>query len=124
MPARFLIVDDEAAVRSLYARALELDGYETQAAATADEALTLIRTAPPDAILLDLKLPFIDGVGFLYRLRETHPRLPVAIITGMEQLDEATRDEIRSLGAELHYKPVRTTDLQSIARRLLTDPTH
>jgi DNA-binding NtrC family response regulator len=98
MRGRILIVDDDAGVRALYARALQLDGHATQLADSAQQAMQLVHDAPPDGILLDLRMPFISGVGFLYRLREIHPRLPVAIVTGMGDVDEATQEEIRTLG--------------------------
>lgn len=118
--ARILIVDDEPAVRTVYARALELDGHTTHEAASAEEGLELVRSTPPDAILLDLKMPFISGIGFLYRLREAEPTMPVAMITGMTDLDEATHEEIRVLGAELRHKPLPMAELQVIVRQLLS----
>lgn len=116
---RVLIVDDESPARSAYARDLEIDGHQVEAAESAEEALALVRSAPPDAILLDLKMPFASGLGFLYRLRETHPSIPVAILTGLAEVDDDARDEIRSLGAELYHKPIRMTELQRIVRQLL-----
>jgi DNA-binding NtrC family response regulator len=117
--ARILIVDDDAAVRGAYALALEQDGHDTQVAASAEDALTAVRQAVPEAILLDLKMPFISGFGFLYRLRKICPRVPVGIITGMTDLDEVTCEEIRNLDAELWHKPLSMADLQGVARHLL-----
>jgi DNA-binding NtrC family response regulator len=79
----------------------------------------LVDAAPPDAILLDLKMPFINGLGFLYRLRETHPNIPVAIITGVSNLDDATLREIRTLDADLRFKPLPIAAIQTVARDLL-----
>jgi DNA-binding NtrC family response regulator len=118
--ARILIVDDDAAVRGAYALALERDGHDARVAASAEDALKAIRLAVPEAILLDLKMPFISGFGFLYRLREICPRVPVGIITGMTDLDDTTREEIRNLSAELWHKPLAMADLQAVARHLLT----
>jgi DNA-binding NtrC family response regulator len=116
---RILIVDDEHEVRSIFSRALELDGYDTQLAESAQTAMGLVDAAPPDAILLDLKMPFINGLGFLYRLRETHPNIPVAIITGVSNLDDATLREIRTLDADLRFKPLPIGAIQTVARDLL-----
>jgi DNA-binding response OmpR family regulator len=118
--ARILIVDDDAAVRDAYALALEMDGHDARVAASAEDALKAIRLAVPEAILLDLKMPFISGVGFLYRLREICPRVPVGIITGMTDLDDMTWAEIRNLDAQLWHKPLAMVDLQAVARHLLT----
>ncbi len=119
MSNRILIVDDDASVGAAYALALQLDGHTTHVVERADEAMRLVRDAPPDAILLDLRMPFISGVGFLYRLREIDAKIPVAIVTGVTDIDEPTRAEIRQLGATLHHKPVPLADLQCLARQLL-----
>lgn len=116
---RVLIVDDQPEVLRVYARALEVDGCETQTAATAQAAMELISASAPDAILLDLKMPYVNGLGFLYRLRTTHPSIPVAIVTGLPALDEATTEEIRELDADLAFKPLTIAEIQAVARRLL-----
>ena len=116
---RVLIVDDQPEVLRVYARALEIDGCDTQTAASAQAALDLINATPPDAILLDLRMPYVNGLGFLYRLREAHPGIPVAIVTGAPSVDVQTTQEIQELGAELAFKPMTIAELQSVARRLL-----
>jgi DNA-binding NtrC family response regulator len=114
-----LIVDDQPEVLRVYARALEIDGYEAQTAASAQAAMDLINAAPPDAILIDLKMPYVNGLGFLYRLRETHPKIPVAIVTGLPSLDAQTTQEIQDLEADLAFKPLTIAEVQSVARRLI-----
>ena len=116
---RVLIVDDQPEVLRVYARALEVDGCDTQTAPSAQAALDLINARPPDAILLDLRMPYVNGLGFLYRLREAHPGIPVAIVTGAPSVDPQTTQEIQELGAELAFKPMTVAELQSVARRLL-----
>ena len=114
-----LIVDDQPEVLRVYARALEVDGCETETAPNAQAALDMINARPPDAILLDLKMPYVNGLGLLYRLRKLHPRIPVAIVTGAPTVDPQTTKEIEELGAELAFKPMTIAELQSVARRLL-----
>jgi len=63
------IIDDEHESLTIFSRALELDGYETATATSAEAAIELINQAPPDAIMLVLNMPYINGLGFLYRLR-------------------------------------------------------
>ncbi|HZR23231.1 MAG TPA: response regulator [Vicinamibacterales bacterium] len=116
---RILIVDDQPEVLRIYARALEIANYEPVIANSATAAMELIQTAPPDAILLDLKMPFVNGLGFLYRLRAMKPTLPVALVTGVTNLDDTTVQEIASLNAELAYKPLGITDIQTLAEKLL-----
>ena len=103
----------------LYARVLQRAGYDTQTAESAQIALALVNAAVPDALLTDLKMPYVNGLGFLYRLRQTYPHLPVAIVTASSSLDDATCREIRALGADLHYKPLRIGEIQAIARALI-----
>jgi len=114
-----LIVDDEKDLLRVYARALELDGYDTQLAESAQAATDLLAADTPDAVLLDLKMPYVNGVGLLYRLREAYPDIPVAVVTGLSTVDDATRREIRDLNAELRFKPLPIVELQALVRKLL-----
>jgi DNA-binding NtrC family response regulator len=114
-----LIVDDEREVREICSRSLKMAGYDTQAAESAHAAMALIEASSPDAILLDLKMPFESGLAFLHRLRAAHPHIPVAIVTGISNMDDATQSEIRALNADLRFKPLRIAEIQVIARDLL-----
>ena len=114
-----LIVDDEKDLLRVYARALELDGYDTQLAESAQAATDLLAADTPDAVLLDLKMPYVNGVGLLYRLREAYPDIPVAVVTGLSTVDDATRREIRDLNAELRFKPLPIVELKALVRKLL-----
>ena len=80
-PPRILIIDDQEEVRDAFSRALALDGYATRAAESADSGMQAVEAMEPDAILLDLMMPMVNGLGFLRRLRETHRRTPVVVIT-------------------------------------------
>jgi DNA-binding NtrC family response regulator len=119
MPA-ILIVDDQAEVLRLFARGLEAAGYLVHTAETVEAGMHLIDAERPDAVLVDLKMPFVNGMGMLYRLRKAYPRLPVAIITGMQDLDKETLQEIATLDASLHFKPLSIAQLQQIVGELLT----
>lgn len=119
---RVLVVDDDEGVRLTFSRVLMLDGYSVEVAANADEALGQVERRRPDAILLDLRMPLINGVGFLYRLRED-PRnqdIAVAVITGALALDDATVTDLRILCARVWHKPLSIEDIQQVARTLLT----
>src|ERR1044072_78815 len=69
-PRRVLVIDDDEAIRSAFARVLTREGYAVQVAATAEDGLNQVKQTRPDAMLLAWKIPLINGVGFLYRLRE------------------------------------------------------
>jgi two-component system response regulator MprA len=121
LQSRVLVIDDDEALRSVFARALTREGYRVQVAATAEEALGQVALERPDAILLDLKMPLINGVGFLYRLRENpaNKDIPVALITGERALDDATANDLLALSARVWHKPLSLDDLRGVARTLL-----
>ena len=80
--ATVLIVDDERNIQLSLARALSLEGYATETAGTGQEALEKIASLPVDLVLLDVKLPDLDGLAVLERARQTRPGLPVAVMSG------------------------------------------
>ena len=115
-----LIVDDQPEVLRIYARGLEVSGYRVHTAETVEAAMQLVDATPPDAVLVDLRMPYVNGMGMLYRLRKTHPRMPVAIITGMQNLDTEALQEIAMLDAAIHYKPMSIVQVVQIVEDLLT----
>jgi DNA-binding response OmpR family regulator len=119
--AKILIVDDDEGVTQTFARMLRLEGYHVRTAMTAEIGLLEADQGNPDAIILDLRMPLVDGLGFLRRLRanEAHRTIPVAIVTGDYFLDDAVANELRELGAELRFKPLWLEDLVGLARNLL-----
>ena len=119
--SKILIVDDDEGVTQTFARMLRLEGYQVRTAVSAEKGLQEAEQSHPDAIILDLRMPLIDGLGFLRRLRafEEHSTTPVAIVTGDYFLDDSISNELRELGAELRYKPLWLEDLVGLARNLL-----
>jgi len=119
--ARFLIVDDDGGLAGLFARILRLDGHDVRTATSGASALDDIAAWRPDAILLDYRMPLMNGVGFLYRLRaqETGARTPVAVITGDAVAAGTIRAECAILGATVHIKPLAFSDVLAIARELV-----
>ena len=119
--AKILIVDDDEGVTQTFARMLRLEGYQVRTAVSAEIGLREAEQSHPDAIILDLRMPLVDGLGFLRRLR-THAdqrKTPVAIVTGDYFLDETVANELQELGAELRFKPLWLEDLVGLARNLL-----
>ena len=100
---------------------LELEGYAVRTAVSAETGLKEATEHLPDAIILDLRMPLMDGLGFLRRLRghDSQKSTPVAIVTGDYFLDEAVSAELRQLGAQLKFKPMWLEDLVGLARTLL-----
>jgi two-component system response regulator PrrA len=122
--ATILIVDDDEGVTTTFARMLRLEGYEVHTAMSAETGLREAEATLPDAIILDLRMPLVDGLGFLRRLRSNaqHRHVPVAIVTGDYFLDDDVSSELTRLGAALKFKPLWLEDLVSLARTLLSDP--
>ena len=118
---RVLVVDDDEALRSVYSRVLTKEGYTVHLSASAEDALAYVKEERPDAILLDLRMPLINGVGFLYRLRQdpANQSIAVALITGEATLDEPTIGDLRSLSAQVWHKPLSLDDIRQVTRQLL-----
>lgn len=119
--ATILVVDDDEGVTQTFARMLRLEGYDVRTAMNAESGLREADRSHPDAIILDLRMPLVDGLGFLRRLRARGEQrdTPVAIVTGDYFLDDQVSAELRELGAELKFKPLWLEDLVGLARHLL-----
>jgi DNA-binding response OmpR family regulator len=116
-----LIVDDDEGVAQTFARMLRLEGFVVRTAMTAEIGWREVESISPDAIILDMRMPLVDGLGFLRRLREReNSRLtPVAVVTGDYFLDDEVSAQLRALGAELRFKPMWLEDLVGLARTLI-----
>lgn len=121
MTGHLLVVDDDEGVTQTFARMLMLEGHQVRTANSAEEGLREAESTDLDAIILDLRMPFINGLGFLYRLRERqrHRETPVVIVTGDYCLDDSVTSELRDLGVEVRFKPLWLDDLVDLARELL-----
>ncbi len=119
--ARVLIIDDDPGAIGTFARMLRLEGYHVDTALDAVSGLRIVHTSRPDAILLDLRMPGVDGLEFLRRLRaiDDHRQTPVAIVTGVQPLDDAVVDELHELGADVRFKPLWIEELLMLVQRLL-----
>lgn len=95
--AEILIVDDEANVRRMLASLLESEGFRTREAGTGAEAIQAVEASEPEAVLLDLMLPGMNGLEALQRLRERRPDLSVVMMSGKATLRDAV--EATKLGA-------------------------
>ena len=117
MNKRILVVDDEPTIRELVADALREAGYQVYLAANGAEALQLMQGHAPDAIVLDLMMPFLDGSGFV-ELKRLNPRfaaIPVLVVTAAYGAYAAAE----RLGADACLsKPFELDDLVSAVDRL------
>lgn len=116
-----LIVDDDPSVTETFERMLRLEGYHVVTALSAEAGLNQAERSNPNAIILDLRMPLVDGLQFLRSLRgkDALSRMPVAIVTGDYFLDDSVSRELKTLGAEVRFKPLWLEDLLALARNLL-----
>ncbi|PYR06297.1 MAG: Fis family transcriptional regulator [Acidobacteria bacterium] len=91
--SRILVIDDEAAIRDSLKMTLEYEGYEFVGAATGQEGLALAEREAPDLVLLDVKMPGMDGLEVLDRLRAMNETLPVVVISGHGTISTAVDDK-------------------------------
>jgi two-component system, OmpR family, response regulator MprA len=115
---KILVVDDERAVRESLRRALELEGYRVELAEDGEEALERLGTAPPDAAILDVLMPGIDGLEVCRRLRADGNAVPVLMLTARAEVD--SRVAGLDAGADDYLpKPFALAELLARLRALL-----
>jgi DNA-binding response OmpR family regulator len=118
-----LLVEDEETLRKVLRSLLERDGFEVAEAADGAEALSAVDRLTPDAVVLDLNLPVLDGFDVLSRLRTrtTSATLPVLVLTANG--DEASEVRALKMGAnEFLTKPFRPRALSARLKLLLAVP--
>jgi two-component system response regulator MprA len=117
---RVLVVDDDRAVRDALRRVLTLAGYDVQCAAGGAEAIELVVQAIPEAVVLDLSMPDVDGLEVCRRLRMLGNRVPILMLTAREQIS----DRVAGLDAgadDYLLKPFDVDELKARVRALLAE---
>ncbi len=115
---RVLVVDDDPAVSGALNRALRLEGYEVSLASDGPRALEEVAVRPPDAIILDIGLPVVDGLDVCRRLRAADNDTPVLMLTARD----AINDRVQGLDAgadDYLVKPFALAELLARLRALL-----
>ncbi|RKG72390.1 sigma-54-dependent transcriptional regulator [Corallococcus terminator] len=119
MPAAVLIVDDEKNILLTLSQSLQLAGYRTELASSGQVALDVVSARPVDAVLMDVKMPDMDGLTVLARLTELKPELPVIMMSGHGTIDTAVK--ATQLGArDFLEKPLARDKLLVALRNVLT----
>jgi two-component system OmpR family response regulator len=108
--ARVLVVDDEENIRYLVASALELAGLEVESAGSGFDALEKIASWRPDAVVLDIMLPDLDGFRVLQRLRDQGNKVPVVFLTARGTPEDRVRG-LRDGGDDYVVKPFDVAEL-------------
>ncbi|WP_334110083.1 sigma-54-dependent transcriptional regulator [Thermodesulfitimonas autotrophica] len=105
-----LVVDDEAAVRGALRDVLEESGYKVVTAASGKEALEKMGMLRPDAVLLDIRMPEMDGISLLEIIRERYPAVPVILMTAYSDT-QTTINAMRTGAFEYVLKPLNLDEL-------------
>jgi DNA-binding NtrC family response regulator len=113
-----LIVDDEKLLLESIVKSLSEAGYSTYAAASGKAALTIYENNNLDLLLLDVKLPDIDGISILKRIREKDPELPIIIMTAYSGIRGAV-EAIKSGAYDYVAKPFDVEELLHVIKRCL-----
>jgi two-component system response regulator MprA len=123
--AQILVVDDEAAVRESLRRALALEGYEVELAADGAEALYRLDVGDvhPDAIVLDVLMPNVDGLETARRLRGSGNRIPILMLTARDEV-EARVAGLDAGADDYVVKPFALAELLARLRALLRRTTN
>jgi DNA-binding response OmpR family regulator len=117
------IVDDEPHMVDMLSTFLQIKGYQTRGAYSGEEGVTLVQNENPDALLLDLMLPDIEGFEVCQRLRAipTYATLPILIVTARTDPESRTRAD--KVGANAYLtKPVKFPELMAELERLFSAP--
>jgi two-component system response regulator MprA len=115
---RILVVDDDRSVRDAVRRALTLGGYEVESADDGRQALQRLSTVSPDAVVLDVGMPEIDGLEVCRRVRSSGDRVPILMLTARDSV--ADRIDGLDAGADDYLvKPFDVGELKARIRALL-----
>src|SRR6186997_2331894 len=109
MPERpILVVDDDPAIRQTVAAILNLEGYPVESASNGEEALRMLERVHPAVVLLDMRMPVLDGWGFMRELKRRTLQPPVLVMTAARD----ARHWATEIGAQGHLsKPFDLEDL-------------
>ncbi|MFD9969894.1 response regulator transcription factor [Streptomyces sp. NPDC059017] len=113
-PVRVLVVDDEASLTELLSMALRYEGWEVRSAGDGAGAVRAARAFRPDAVVLDVMLPDLDGLTVLGRIRREHPHVPVLFLTARD----AVEDRIAGLTAGGDDYVTKPFSLEEVVARL------
>lgn len=113
-PVSILVVDDEPVLAEMISMALRYEGWNIRTAGDGATALAAARDTRPDAVVLDVMLPDMDGLAVLAALREQHPELPVLLLTAKD----AVEDRIAGLSAGGDDYVTKPFSLEEVVLRL------
>ena len=108
---RLLIIDDEPGIRRMMSLDLSADGYQVSVAEDGESGLDAFEFSRPDIVLTDIKMPGIDGLEVLRRIKESSPDTEVIVITGHGDMDSAIKS-LQMAAGDFVTKPIRAEALE------------
>ncbi|MGA9290816.1 MAG: response regulator [Anaerobacillus sp.] len=118
MDKKILIVDDQYGIRILLNEIFQKEGYQTYQAANGVQALSIVKSEDPDLVILDMKIPGMDGLEILKRIKKMEARALVIIMTAYGELDMI--HEAMDLGAITHFaKPFDIDEIRAAVKKEL-----
>ena len=115
---KLLVVDDEPEVRAAVEDGLAVEGYEVRGAADGLAALSEVATWQPDALVLDVMMPVLDGLAVCRRLRALDDRTPILVLTALDSVSERV-DGLDAGADDYLVKPFALDELVARVRALL-----
>lgn len=117
---KLLIVDDQQGIRFLLNEVFKNEGYEPLLASNGLEAIRFVENNPIDGVLLDMKIPGMDGLEILNRIKSLHKDLPVVMMTGNGDADLISN--AKELGADHFFmKPFDIFEVKDTINKLLKE---
>jgi DNA-binding response OmpR family regulator len=114
---KILVIEDEKNLRILYKQDLERDGFVVVTAATAPEGLAMLETEEPDLVVMDIRLPGMDGLEAMSRVLDRSPKLPIVLNSAYSSY----KDSFMSWSADAYVvKSADTSDLRARVKELVT----
>jgi two-component system, OmpR family, response regulator MprA len=116
--ARILVAEDDRGIRESLERALRFDGYQVTAVSDGAQALEAVTASEPDLVILDVMMPFIDGLTVCRQLRDRYPTMPILMLTARHEVS----DRVAGLDAgadDYLVKPYAMSELSARLRALL-----
>lgn len=115
---QILVVDDEPLIRESLYEILRIDGYRAHMAATAEEALELLRREKIDIVLTDMKLPKLNGIDLLNRIKELSSETEVILITGYGSIETAVQ-AMKNGAYDYIAKPINDNEIKLVIEKII-----
>ncbi|GAC41521.1 response regulator [Paenibacillus popilliae] len=119
---KVLIVDDQNGIRVLLMEVFSSEGYSTYQASNGKIALNIVREESPDIVLLDMKIPGMDGLEILKQIKKMEPQMKVIMMTAYGELDMIK--EATDLGAIMHFTKPFDIDEMRVAVNMTLQQEH